>query len=539
MTLKELMIGSMQSSQGTSVFQTGGQTNSIKAGKDRNYSSFDLILSKKLNNADKQTILKTNKYEAAVSRNELDTESVRTNSKSRYLTFQEANENNRKSATENNSVQEKLQESNKDNKSEDINKEEQKDALRNVPANMLQLFAQAMGLDIRELQNLLKEAGITSEGFNSQKNISDTAADLSQLLALSDEQKAALEKLLQMMGDTLNSQLSTLKKESQTFPADASTEEGVSQKAEPDAIRTTVEASDSRSISDTVLDSGLVDEKLSMQIKRKLDEVGKQLEAGQGSLEKELKELILPLQEKTVGKTQIPLKQDAQVMSTELAEQAPSTVGTMNEQEMGNAAEDNEGQEMDSEQTEVMKQPVTIAKEVQPQPVFSVVQPDNTNAAAVIEKTVAAPVQNREIINQIIENAKVVISADKSEMVMDLKPDSLGRISLKVVTENGIVMAKFVAESQQVRQVLESNMQLLKDSLEKQGMNVQGFSVSVRQDSSRSDTNKSQYEKTGTGNTGRTLQRITGLEGQMAGFLEPTGRTSPYQWESSTINLTA
>jgi len=89
-----------------------------------------------------------------------------------------------------------------------------------------------------------------------------------------------------------------------------------------------------------------------------------------------------------------------------------------------------------------------------------------------------------EIVFQIVEKAKVVLDGKKSEMVMDLKPDNLGKLSLKVVTENGIVMAKFVAESQQVKQVIETNMQLLRDSLEKQGMHIQGFSVSVRQESS-------------------------------------------------------
>ena len=53
----------------------------------------------------------------------------------------------------------------------------------------------------------------------------------------------------------------------------------------------------------------------------------------------------------------------------------------------------------------------------------------------------------REIIRQITERAAVVLTREKAEMVMELKPESLGRLSLRVVTENGIVMAKFVAEN--------------------------------------------------------------------------------------------
>lgn len=95
------------------------------------------------------------------------------------------------------------------------------------------------------------------------------------------------------------------------------------------------------------------------------------------------------------------------------------------------------------------------------------------------------PVSKREILTQIIDKAKIVFNGDKSEMVLSMRPESLGKLSMKIVTENGIITAKFIAESQQVKEVLESNMQLLKDTLEKQGFSIQGFSVSVDSNPSR------------------------------------------------------
>jgi len=64
-------------------------------------------------------------------------------------------------------------------------------------------------------------------------------------------------------------------------------------------------------------------------------------------------------------------------------------------------------------------------------------------------------------------------------MVIDLKPEHLGKLELKIVTERGMVVAKFVAENEQVKAALESNMNMLKESLEKQGFLVEGFSVTV------------------------------------------------------------
>jgi hypothetical protein len=93
----------------------------------------------------------------------------------------------------------------------------------------------------------------------------------------------------------------------------------------------------------------------------------------------------------------------------------------------------------------------------------------------------------KQVMDNIAMNARVIIGDDKSEMVMSLKPDNLGKLSLKVVSENGIIKAEFIAESQQVKEILESNMQLLKDSLDGQGIPLEGFSVSVGGDDSHSD----------------------------------------------------
>lgn len=85
----------------------------------------------------------------------------------------------------------------------------------------------------------------------------------------------------------------------------------------------------------------------------------------------------------------------------------------------------------------------------------------------------------KQVMDSIATKARVFIEDDKAELLMNLKPDSLGRLSLKVVAENGIINAKFIAESQQVKEILESGMQVLKDSLEGQGIPVESLSVSV------------------------------------------------------------
>ncbi len=83
------------------------------------------------------------------------------------------------------------------------------------------------------------------------------------------------------------------------------------------------------------------------------------------------------------------------------------------------------------------------------------------------------------VIQQVIEKAETLLGENRSEVVMQLKPESLGKISLRVIQERGEIVARFVAENEQVKAVLENNMQMLRDSLQRSGVLLQSLSVSV------------------------------------------------------------
>jgi len=98
-----------------------------------------------------------------------------------------------------------------------------------------------------------------------------------------------------------------------------------------------------------------------------------------------------------------------------------------------------------------------------------------------INKT-ASMQEQIDIIKQVSEKVDVNLFEDRSEMIIKLKPDHLGKVTVEIAVENGNVTAKFLAESEKVKEILESNMQDLKDHLAKQGMVVQDLSVSVGND---------------------------------------------------------
>lgn len=97
------------------------------------------------------------------------------------------------------------------------------------------------------------------------------------------------------------------------------------------------------------------------------------------------------------------------------------------------------------------------------------------------KKAEMVPINKADIVNQVIKKADIILREGHSEMIMKLEPESLGKLNLKIVVENGLTTAKFIAESQQVKEIIESSFNQLKDALQEKGIAVQNFSVAVGQ----------------------------------------------------------
>lgn len=90
-------------------------------------------------------------------------------------------------------------------------------------------------------------------------------------------------------------------------------------------------------------------------------------------------------------------------------------------------------------------------------------------------------IETINVTKQMVKHVELNISEGVQEMNIKLDPENLGKVNLKIVAENGLVQAKFEAENQKVKEIIESNLSLLKESLEKRGVEVTGLSVSVGQ----------------------------------------------------------
>lgn len=82
-----------------------------------------------------------------------------------------------------------------------------------------------------------------------------------------------------------------------------------------------------------------------------------------------------------------------------------------------------------------------------------------------------------QVIDQIVEQTKVIAKTQNTEMIMQLKPEHLGELTLKVVSENGVINASFHSNNPEVRSLIEASLPQLKQDLANTGLKVDNVSV--------------------------------------------------------------
>ncbi len=83
------------------------------------------------------------------------------------------------------------------------------------------------------------------------------------------------------------------------------------------------------------------------------------------------------------------------------------------------------------------------------------------------------------LLAQMVEQAKLMVNGKRSEMVIRLKPEYLGKVHLKVAVVEGVVTARFLVDNVRVGQVLEVNLPQLRQTLQDAGLRFQQASVDV------------------------------------------------------------
>ena len=85
----------------------------------------------------------------------------------------------------------------------------------------------------------------------------------------------------------------------------------------------------------------------------------------------------------------------------------------------------------------------------------------------------------QDILRQVSEFTRVTVTRNISTIEMQLNPEHLGKLFMQLSSKEGVITAQLVAQNEAVRQALESQMNVLKENMNEQGMKVEAVEVTV------------------------------------------------------------
>lgn len=106
----------------------------------------------------------------------------------------------------------------------------------------------------------------------------------------------------------------------------------------------------------------------------------------------------------------------------------------------------------------------------------------NIGQSQVVEVTQAV-VQTRmdveDILRQVSQMTRVFVNQAESSIEMQLNPANLGKIYLQVLSREGVITAQIAAQNEAVKEVLESQVAMLKENMNQQGLKVEAIEVTI------------------------------------------------------------
>ncbi|NLJ91089.1 MAG: flagellar hook-length control protein FliK [Clostridiales bacterium] len=119
-----------------------------------------------------------------------------------------------------------------------------------------------------------------------------------------------------------------------------------------------------------------------------------------------------------------------------------------------------------------------------------------------------------DVTLQIIEQVKVKLQDNSQVLEIDLHPNHLGKLTLEIAQKNGLLTAKFLAQNEGTKELIESQMSILKEQLSLQGLKVEDIEVEVglseffQNQGNESDSNQGKH------NQERKVSRLRHMVGE-------------------------
>lgn len=161
-----------------------------------------------------------------------------------------------------------------------------------------------------------------------------------------------------------------------------------------------------------------------------------------------------------------------------VVKQATETTDNQTSDDAG--AEKEEATASKTEETEVKSQTETKNQQQTQVSYQTTTQTVNNGQTVEVVQTVTqTQVDVENILRQISQMTKISVTQAQSSIEMQLNPENLGKVYLQVVSKEGAITAQIAAQNEAVKQVLESQIAVLKENMNQQGMKVEAIEVTI------------------------------------------------------------
>lgn len=143
------------------------------------------------------------------------------------------------------------------------------------------------------------------------------------------------------------------------------------------------------------------------------------------------------------------------------------------------------------------------------------------------------------VINQILDGISANINGEMTSLELQLNPESLGKVNVTVSAKEGILTAQIVAQTEIAKEAIESQISVLKETFENQGLKVEEVEVTLASKSFDQNLSKESSNENGQSKSRRhiskeELDEINGIraveeEKVMEEVLKELGTTVSYQ----------
>lgn len=100
-------------------------------------------------------------------------------------------------------------------------------------------------------------------------------------------------------------------------------------------------------------------------------------------------------------------------------------------------------------------------------------------AVEVTQTVVQTRIDVEDIMRQVSQMTRVMVSQAESSIEMQLNPANLGKVYLQVVSREGVITAQLAAQNEAVKEALENQVAILKENMNQQGIKVEAIEVTI------------------------------------------------------------